>query len=122
MEILKEVTEWSCGYAVANHTYLFDGQRVIAYAEEGSNRIVQLTNGIKLSKRYRRFITVKHPGLERIAKNAPKREGLRSFNVESGKHTYVVEFIDDKFTCTCIGFMYHGKCKHIQAVRESINL
>ena len=29
---------------------------------------------------------------------------------------YEVEMHDNGFNCTCVGFAYHGKCKHVKSV------
>ena len=45
---------------------------------------------------------------------------VRAFKVESKGKTYLVTKADQKYTCTCIGFQYHKKCKHITGVVNSI--
>lgn len=35
-----------------------------------------------------------------------------------GSHLYEVEMTDKGFTCTCSGFAFHGKCKHIREVGD----
>jgi hypothetical protein len=43
LEILKETTVWSDG-SNANHTYLLEGSKIIAYAKFGGNDIQELRN------------------------------------------------------------------------------
>ena len=38
--------------------------------------------------------------------------------VGSKGSSYEVELTDKGFTCTCTGFAYHEKCKHISAVGD----
>jgi hypothetical protein len=45
---------------------------------------------------------------------------VRKFKVESKKGTYNVSVSGDHFSCDCIGFKYHSKCKHVTAVKEKI--
>jgi hypothetical protein len=51
-----------------------------------------------------------------------KTQVVRKFHVKSsnGKKEYVVEVVGDKIRCSCPGNIYHGKCKHADAVREKI--
>ena len=60
LEILKETTVWNTDFPVANHTYLLDGDKLIAYAKFGSDEIVISKTPIKISKRYRTFVRDSH--------------------------------------------------------------
>ena len=45
----------------------------------------------------------------------------RKFKVKGSKdHEYLVTLVNDNFSCSCIGFKYHSKCKHITKVKEII--
>jgi hypothetical protein len=41
---------------------------------------------------------------------------IRKFQVKGIKGTYIVTQGDKQYSCTCIGFKYRAKCKHITAV------
>jgi len=117
LEILKETTVWSDG-SNANHTYLLDGSKIVAYAKCSDNSVQVLRTQIKIDKRYRTFIKTKHPGLERIIKSSPTESNTRVFKVKSKEKEYFVELSDYNYTCTCTGFNFRGKCKHIDAVAK----
>ena len=117
LEILKETTVWSDG-SNANHTYLLDGTKIIAYAKSSDNTVQVLKTQIKIDKRYRTFVKTKHFGLEKIIKNSPEKSNTRVFKVKSKTKEYFVELSDYNYTCTCTGFSFRGKCKHITAVAE----
>jgi hypothetical protein len=117
LEILKETTVWSDG-SNANHTYLLDGSKIVAYAKCSDNSVQVLKTQIKIDKRYRTFIKTKHPGLERIIKSSPTESNTRVFKVKSKEKEYFVELSDYNYTCTCTGFNFRGKCKHIDAVAK----
>ena len=123
LEILKETTVWSDG-SNANHTYLLDGSKIIAYAKYSDNSVQVLRTQIKIDKRYRTFIKAKHFGLENIIKSSPTKSNIRVFKVKSKEKEYFVELSDYNYTCTCTGFNFRGKCKHIDAVakkQQSLN-
>lgn len=133
MEILKEITDWDCGYNVANHTYLIDNKsRVVAYATEHDGEVVTLKSGFILDKRYRKFIKDNHTALSAIAKTIPetktekpkiiKSDNVRVFKVKSDTKEYDVQYniSGNFFVCSCVGFGYRRKCKHVDAVKSSI--
>ena len=117
LEILKETTVWSDG-SNANHTYLLDGTKIIAYAKSSDNSVQVLRTQIKIDKRYRTFVKTKHYGLEKFIKSTPTKSNTRVFKVQSKTKEYFVELSDYNYTCTCTGFNFRGKCKHIDAVAK----
>jgi SPX domain protein involved in polyphosphate accumulation len=125
-EILQEITVWKSESPVPNHIYLLDNNsNIIAYIKQGDTAINQLKSKIKLDKRYRKFIKVNHTGLSKLM---PKDNGhdysikpnVRIFKVISGNHDYKIEVNGDSLSCTCIGYGYRGKCKHIEAVKSKL--
>jgi len=117
LEILKETTVWSDG-SNANHTYLLDGTKIVAYAKYSDNTVQVLKSQIKIDKRYRTFVKTKHPGLEKLIKNTTPKSNTRVFKVQSKEKEYFVELSDYNYSCTCTGFNFRGKCKHIDAVAK----
>lgn len=128
MEIIKETTIWNCGHAVPNHTYLLNNKgKVIAYAKESDGSIIQLKSGFTLKKSYRKFIKVNNPALSKIAKSFKEeidiiKPNVRVFNVKSKDKNYRVEYDNKLLSCSCIGFGFRSKCKHIDAVSKQIGL
>jgi len=119
LEILKETTVWADS-SNANHTYLLEGSKIIAYAKFGGNDIQELRTQIIIDKRYRTFVKTKHSGLQKYIKNTPKKSNTKVFKVISKTKEYFVELSDYNYTCTCTGFNFRGKCKHITAVAEKL--
>jgi len=117
LEILKETTVWSDG-SNANHTYLLDGTKIVAYAKYSDNTVQVLKSQIKIDKRYRTFVKTKHSGLEKLIKNITPKSNTRVFKVQSKEKEYFVELSDYNYSCTCTGFNFRGKCKHIDAVAK----
>ncbi len=121
LEILKETTVWADS-SNANHTYLLEGSKIIAYAKFGGNDIQELRTQIKIDKRYRTFVKTKHSGLQKLIKKTPPKPNTSVFKVTSGEKEYFVELFNYNYTCTCTGYNFRGKCKHITAVVESQQL
>ena len=120
MQILKEVTEWDIDYPIINKIYLLDlKDNIIAYTNS-DNTIIQLKSPIKLAKRRRKFIKVNHVGLSKLIQK--NKDNTRLFKVNSGDKEYIVSLDNetDNMTCTCTGFTFRGKCKHIDAVVKTL--
>lgn len=129
MEIIKEITVWDCEYNVPNNTYLLNNKgKLIAYIKEGDSIINQLKTPLEFSKSRRKFIKIQHDGLSNLIKDEKKDntkriipKNVQLFNVNSNDRDYTVEVTDNRyFSCTCIGFGYRNKCKHVEAVKESL--
>jgi hypothetical protein len=103
---LKETTDW--GKATApNHTYLLDGNSLVAYIKQGESKPFYFKNPIKgFDKRGRKFDTLKT--------NPFKTFEVKSSIVKvSGSKGNVYEVDTEEHTCTCPGFTFRGTCKHV---------
>jgi hypothetical protein len=45
---------------------------------------------------------------------------IRRFKIVNNNKEYIVVKNESHFSCSCIGFKYHAKCKHIEAVRKKL--
>lgn len=128
MEIIKEITSWQSDFPVPNHTYLLNKKgKVIAYLSEKTGTLFQLKNGFILNKRYRKFINVNNPVLLELSKTIKDdkviiKNNNRIFKVKSKDKEYQVEYDNKSLLCTCVGFGFRGKCKHIDAVSKQLGL
>jgi len=135
-KIVKEVTVWNTDYSVPNHIYLLDdASNLIAYAVDGTDEIRKSSGDIKIDRRGRKFVEVKHSGLAKLIKTIiePKKEiaaknqavirkpGVRIFKVNSKGRDYFVEKDNYHLSCNCIGYGYRRKCKHVDAVKKSLD-
>ena len=117
-EILQETTQWAGDNPTCNHTYLLDNKnRIIAYIKHNDDQVNILKTQIKIDKRYRTFIKVRNTALQRLIPTTVKIN-TRVFKVKSNTKEYMVELTDSNYSCTCTGYSFRGKCKHISAVAE----
>lgn len=115
MEILKEVTDWKFP---SNIYLLNDKNQLVAY-ESKVMGVRQLSNPIGFDKRYRKFEKVKHTALQKIADSIKPIVRTGGIWVESDKDPskkYLVEMINGKYTCSCPGYGFRGKCKHSEKI------
>ena len=105
MLAVKEVTKWE-GDIQANHTYLLDGDKMVAYIKFGKGKPFYFKKPIQIDKRGRKF--------EELKKNPftveVKSELIEVIGSKGNKY-----FVDPEAkTCTCSGFTFRGTCKHIK--------
>jgi len=103
MEALRETTDWP----YANHTYLLNGTTLIAYIKAGTTEPFYFKSGIKhFDKRGRQFVKTDAGLFE-----APASSSLIEVQGSKG----AVYYVDPEArSCTCPGYTFRGKCKHIE--------
>ncbi len=107
MQAYKEITDW----ATPNHTYLLDGNNLIAYIKAGETAPFYFKNPIKgFDKRGRKFLELTDNPFE-----VKVSSSLREVQGSKG-NSYFVN--DAERTCTCPGFTYRGKCNHVETLSE----
>jgi hypothetical protein len=103
MEALRETTDWG----FPNHTYLLDGGTLVAYCP-AKGVPFYFKQPIKLFDRRRRKFEKGDITLFEI-----KKSTLIEVEGSKGK-TYYVD--PEERTCTCSGYTYYGKCKHLKVL------
>ncbi len=100
MEALVETT----GDQFPAHTYLLDGNNLVAYVKKGETTPFYFKNPIKgFDKRGRKFVKG-NIDLFTVKKDSDARTVIGSKG-----QTYTVT----EDSCSCAGFTYRGTCKHL---------
>ncbi len=103
MEAVIETT----GGAFPAHTYLLDGNNLVAYVKVGEQEPFYFKNPIKgFDKRGRKFDTVPTTPFKQLKKES------NVITVQGSKGNVYTVNLDEK-TCTCPGFTFRGSCKHV---------
>lgn len=110
MEAVVETTVWNDSNK-ANHTYLLDGMKMIAYIKVGDTTPFYFKNPITIDKRGRKFIAVKVNPFKAIKEKA-------TIVKVSGSKGAVYSVDTEAKTCTCPGHMYRGTCKHLTELEK----
>lgn len=108
MLAIKEITVWKGISRQPNHTYLMDGDKIIAYKQWHTGEPIYSKTPLRMDKRYRKFVEVEvsqFKNIPQVASNTKTVQGSKG-------NTYTVNL--DTNTCSCPGFTFRGKCKHIE--------
>ena len=116
MQAVKETT----GGLFPAHTYLLDGTTLVAYIKVGDTKPFYFKNGIKgFDKRGRKFEELKTSPFKdwaKLLKAHIEVEETPAYikKVAGSKPGVTYEVNTDENTCTCPGFTFRGKCKHVE--------
>jgi hypothetical protein len=108
MQALKETTVWE--QPSPNHTYLLDGDRLVAYIREGTSEAYYFKQPIKgFSKSGRKFVLLEDNPFDTPQEPEPM-PWIRK--VQGSKPGVFYTVNTEELTCTCQGFTFRGTCKH----------
>jgi len=98
---------------------------VAVFETYGEPGIVNMPNGRRLLINVRPALKIDAKWLEVAQRQEEARRGAlrQSFNVweiksDSRPVTYYVRTDGEEWTCTCPGYAYHRKCKHIERCKK----
>lgn len=106
MQAVRETTDWG-DVNCSNHTYLLDGNSLVAYIKQGETVPFYFKQPIKGFDQRRRTFEV-------LKKNPFKAEVKTDLIKVEGSKGAVYHVDTEAKTCTCPGFQFRGDCKHIK--------
>jgi hypothetical protein len=106
----RETTEWADSPSSINHTYLLEGDKMIAYMRSQTSVPFYFKTPIRIDRRGRRFELVEPNPFDLLAVPVMAQTNeIREIEGSKGARYYVNT---DAKTCTCPGYTYRGTCKH----------
>ena len=114
MKVLREITEWAAKVQ-PNHVYLVEGDKILAYQAFGTGDVQHFEHRARLDRARRKFkeesvdpdlwgVSVEQPA--HIVTVTGSRGASYEVNLEEG-------------SCTCSGYQFRGRCKHLAQAREA---
>jgi len=118
MKILKECTEWETDYKVPNHTYFVNDSKdkMFAYCFEGSDSVFEFKSPLPFSTTRRKFKEVEN--IFGYVQPEVKKPAGKSWQVKGSKGFYTVAEEAGELSCTCTGFKFYSKCKHVDSIKQ----
>jgi hypothetical protein len=106
MQAVLETTDWG-DVKCPNHTYLLDGNNLVAYIKQGETTPFYFKSPIKgFDKRGRKFVELATNPFDTKVETTVKTV------LGSKGQTYHVDV--EAGTCTCPGYTFRGTCKHVK--------
>ena len=114
MKVLREVTEdWNVDYLLPNHTYLVEGEKIVAYKPWHTDPIQKLKGTMKLNKARRKFTELAFVAADWDMEDEKVLGHIIRVNGSKGQ---IYEVDTEAKTCTCQGFTFRGSCKHTKDI------
>jgi hypothetical protein len=113
MQAFKEITVWKGCKTQPNHTYLLDGDKCYAYIKKGTTEPKYFIAPLRFNRSGRKFIELKKNPFTAPAASVPS-----SVIRVPGSKGAMYEVDPVAGTCSCLGFTYRGKCKHLEAATK----
>ena len=127
MKIVQEITVWKdITYRQPNHVYLMDGDKVYAYSKWGQGPAEYMRTPLRIARRGRKFVEVKNNpwnfDLNLVtAQEEPEKPQGQVWTVAGSKgNKYFVNLSVGQWSCTCPGFGFRGKCRHVTETAETV--
>lgn len=123
MKAFQEITEWDCEFAVPNHVYFLNDSKDKMYGFVNSRTgLVQTVNKpYRFHTRGRRFQEVKNVWNFTVDKVEASSQG-RTWQVAGSKgNSYTVNLELGSWSCTCSGFKFRGKCRHVETISSTVS-
>jgi hypothetical protein len=115
MEALREITDW----ASPNHTYLLDGNNLVAYIKQSETEAYYFKQPIKgFDKRGRKFVSVTPSPFGNRPVLTPVNLDIQ--RVQGSKPNVWYEVNQAEGTCSCPGFTFRGHCKHVKQAVDAL--
>lgn len=124
MEAVKEITVWADGNFAINHTYLLDGDKMVAYIRYGGNEPFWFKTPIRIDKRGRKFEKLTINPFKDWAKLLKAHIDVEETpvyikKVAGSKPGVFYTVNTDENTCTCPGYTFRGACKHVKELETA---
>lgn len=120
MKYYQEVTVWNTTYSVPNHTYYLtdDKRKVVGYIKTGTKKLIKFVKPMSFDTKGRKFVVLPKKG-ESDAVYFQKKEEVQTNAIEiqgsSGKKYYLTKS-GNRWMCTCPGFQFRHKCRHVEEI------
>lgn len=120
MKYFQEVTEWDIPTA-QNHIYYLkdDKTKMVGYIKAGTKTLFKFKTPIDIYTKGRKFVELKkkaEPDSVYFQSIEEKPKHVKIVQGSSGKE-YYIEKVGSRYTCTCPGFVFRSKCKHVDEMK-----
>jgi len=114
MKAFKEITEWDSDFAVPNHVYFLNDSRdkMYGYVQSGTGIVQTMRTPYRFHTRGRKFKEI--PNTWNFGVD-DQPEGFVKIVIGSKGEKYTITETSGIYQCSCPGFKFRGKCRHIES-------
>jgi len=127
VKIVQEVTSWKVPFRQPNHVYLMSGDRVLAMSRWGEGKPEYFANPNRIDRRGRKFVEVtRNPWRFDLSTRSDLEADQtppvgETWEVQGSKgNRYTVSRDSGRWSCTCPGHGFRGRCRHVDEVSASV--
>ena len=119
MKFLQEITVWA-DPAIVNHLYVMTDSKdkMLAFKHASHADFKVFKAPIRIDTRGRKFKEV--PNTFGFSLTEPEVEGREHKVTGSKGEVYTVIELEGKYSCSCSGFKFRGKCRHAEMIQNSL--
>jgi len=114
MKILKEVTDWGLDYNIGGHIYFTNDSKdkMFAYIKASGQNIERFRVPMPLKVSGRKFKEIENTFGYTVD---DKPLGFVKIAFGSKGEKYTIAEVAGVYQCSCPGYKFRGKCRHIQS-------
>lgn len=121
MKVFQEITEWTD--STQNHIYFMNGSKnkVYAYIRKGTKEIFEFKRPLRIDPARRKFEEIKNRWkfTVREEEEVEEKPAGQTWTVTGSKgDNYTVSLDGDRWACTCSGFQFRSRCRHVEETRS----
>jgi hypothetical protein len=122
MKVFQEITVWDSDFAVPNHVYFLSDSKdkMYGYVREHDGLVQVFKKPHRFHTRGRKFKEVPDNWNVTVDETEPV-EG-RNWTVAGSKGaSYTVTENHGLWTCTCSGFKFRNRCRHVSEISNTVS-
>ena len=123
MKAFREITAWDSDFAVPNHVYFLNDSRdkMYGYVNSKTGLVQTVKKPYRFHVRGRKFQEVKNVWNFSVDETPEPAVG-QTWQVAGSKgNAYTVTLEMGSWSCTCSGFKFRNKCRHVDAISSTVS-
>ena len=123
MKAFQEITEWDSDFAVPNHVYFLNDSRdkMYGYVQSGTGIVQTMRTPYRFHVRGRKFQEVANVWNFQVEEKSAEPAG-RTWQVAGSKGNYYTVNLElANWTCTCSGFKFRNRCRHVEEISSTVS-
>jgi hypothetical protein len=122
MKAFHEITEWNTDFDLPNHVYFLNDSRdkMYGYVRSEDGVVQVFAKPYRFHVRGRKFKEV--PDIWGVTVDETEPVEGRNWTVTGSKGAaYTVTENHGLWTCTCSGFKFRNKCRHVETISSTVS-